>query len=85
MNRMRVGRAYFDVTLKNDVVSQVFGRINPIDNIFSSLDNVLVDYKTSIVDNWQFLTPLIIFCLFAGALLIFAMRYFEKQGIIKSE
>lgn len=77
--------ALFTSTLKNDVVSQVFSHINPIDNIFGSLDNVLVDYKISLVENWQFLLPLIIFCLLAGIFLFFSMRHFEKRGVITNE
>ncbi len=77
--------AVFSSTLKNDVVSQIISRANPIDNIFSSLDNVLVDYQTSLLQNWQFILPLLIFCLLAFVLLVFAMHQFQKQGIIRSE
>jgi len=77
--------ALFTSTLKNDIVSQVFSAANPIDNMFNSLDNVLVDYKTSLIDNWQFLLPLIVFCLIAFAILFFSARRFEKQGIIKND
>jgi ABC-2 type transport system permease protein len=77
--------AVFSSTLKNDIVSQIISRANPIDNIFSSLDNVLVDYKTSLLENWQFVLPLAVFCLLALALLAFAMRQFQRQGVIRSE
>ncbi len=77
--------ALFTSTLKNDVVSQAFSAVNPIDNMFNSLDNVLVDYKTSLIDNWQFLLPLIVFCLIAFAFLFFSAKRFEKQGIIKND
>jgi ABC-type transport system involved in multi-copper enzyme maturation permease subunit len=77
--------ALFTSTLKNDIVSQTFSIINPIDNIFNSLDNVLVDYKTSLFENWQFLLPLIIFCGIAFLFLFFSAKRFEKQGIIKND
>ncbi len=77
--------ALFTSTLKNDVVSQIFSHINPIDNMFGSLDNVLVDYKISLLENWQFLLPLIIFCLITGTFLFFSMRHFESQGVIVTE
>jgi ABC-type transport system involved in multi-copper enzyme maturation permease subunit len=77
--------ALFASNLKSDAVSQMFSRVNPIDNIFSSLDNVLVDYKTSLLDNWQFLLPLIIFCLVTFAFLFFSTKQFEKKGVIKND
>ncbi len=77
--------AVFSSTLKNDVVSQIISHANPIDNIFSSLDNVLVDYKVSLLENWQFIVPLVVFCLLALGLLAFAMYQFQKQGVIRSE
>jgi ABC-type transport system involved in multi-copper enzyme maturation permease subunit len=77
--------AVFSSTLKNDAVSQILSHVNPIDNIFSSLDNVLVDYKTSLLENWQFIIPLVVFCLLSFALLAFAMRQFERQGVMQSE
>ncbi len=77
--------AVFSTTLKNDVASQIISRVNPIDNIFSSLDNVLVDYHVSLLQNWQFIVPLIAFCLLAFILLLFAMHQFQRQGVIRSE
>jgi ABC-type polysaccharide/polyol phosphate export permease len=77
--------AVFSTTLKNDVVSQIISHANPIDNIFSSLDNVLVDYQTSLLQNWQFIVPLIVFSLLAFILLIFAVYQFQRQGVIRSE
>lgn len=77
--------ALFSSTLKNNAPSQFFSRINPVDNMFSSLDNVLVDYKTAIWGNWQFLLPLLVFCLLAMGFLVFAARRFKKQGIIKND
>jgi len=77
--------AVFSTTLKNDVVSQIISRANPVDNIFSSLDNILVDYQTSLIQNWQFIVPLVAFCLLALIILLFAMRRFQKHGVIQSE
>ncbi len=77
--------AVFSTTLKNDIVSQIISHANPIDNVFSSLDNILVDYQTSLLQNWQFIVPLLVFCLLAFVLLAFAMRQFQRQGVIRSE
>jgi len=77
--------AVFTSTLKTDVVSQIISKVNPIDSIFSSLDNVLVDYKLSLTQNWQYILPLILFCMLTFGLLIFAMRHFEKKGVISNE
>jgi ABC-2 type transport system permease protein len=77
--------AVFSTTLKSDVVSQIISHANPIDNMFSSLDNVLVDYKTSFLENWQFIVPLVLFCLLTLTLLAFAIRQFQRQGVIRSE
>ncbi len=77
--------ALFASNLKNDTVSQTFSAVNPIDNIFSSLDNVLVDYKVSLLENWQFLLPLILFCVITFLFLLFSAKHFEKQGVIKTD
>ncbi len=77
--------ALFSSTLKNNPAAALFGRINPIDNIFSSLDNVLVDYQTSILQNTVYLLPLVVFCVIALLLLWFAMRNFDRNGVIKSD
>ncbi len=77
--------ALFSSTLKTNAPSQFFSPINPVDNMFSSLDNVLVDYQTSLSQNWHFLLPLLVFCLLAVGLLAFAARRFKKQGIIKND
>jgi len=77
--------ALFTSALKNDVVSQVFSKINPIDNIFNSLDNVLVDYKISVIENWQFLLPLVIFCAITFLFLFLSAKRFTQQGIIRND
>jgi ABC-type transport system involved in multi-copper enzyme maturation permease subunit len=77
--------AVFTSTLKTDVVSQAISKVNPIDTIFSSLDNVLVDYQLSLAQNWQYILPLVIFCALTFGILIFSMRHFEKKGIISYE
>jgi len=77
--------ALFSSTLKNNAPSQFFSKINPVDNMFSSLDNVLVDYKTAILENWQFILPLIVFCLLMAGFLVFATKRFKNQGIIKND
>ena len=77
--------ALFSSTLKNNTPSQFFSKINPVDNMFSSLDNVLVDYKTAILGNWQFILPLLVFCLLMFGFLAFVAKRFKKQGIIKTD
>jgi ABC-type transport system involved in multi-copper enzyme maturation permease subunit len=75
--------ALFSSTLKNNFAAQLFGRINPIDNVFSSLDNVLVDAQTSLLSNWSYLAPLLLFDLIAAIFLIIAARQFQQRGVIE--
>ena len=77
--------ALFSSTLKNNAPSQFFSSVNPVDNMFSSLDNVLVDYQTSLSQNWHFILPLLIFCLLMIGFLVFAAGRFKKQGVIKND
>jgi ABC-type Na+ efflux pump permease subunit len=77
--------ALFSTTLKNNAMSQLFSKIDPIDNMISSLDNVLVDYQTSLLQNWQFILPVLMFCVLMLTFLAFATRRFDKQGVIKSD
>ena len=74
----------FSSTLKNNQVALYFAKVNPVDNIFASLDNVLVDYQTSLIQNWQHLLPIFIFCLLGFCLLLVAVRQFNKDGLIKN-
>lgn len=76
--------AFFSSTLKSNPAAQWFGKINPVDNIFSSLDNILVDYKTSVLQNLNFILPLLGFCAVGLLILLVSIKYFKKQGIIKS-
>lgn len=77
--------ALFSTTLKNNTVSQIFSQINPIDNMFSSLDNVIVDYQTSLFQNIRFILLLILFCVLMIAFLAFAVKRFNEQGVIRNE
>ena len=77
--------ALFSTTLKSNALSQLFSQIDPIDNMFSSLDNVLVDYQTSLLQNWRFILPLVIFCALMFVVLIFAARKYNKEGVIKND
>lgn len=77
--------ALFSTTLKSSSFLTTIGRINPLDNVFSSLDNVLVDYQTSLIQNWQYLLPLFIFCLLTFLFMVYSSKYFRSQGIIKNE
>ena len=76
--------AFFSSTLKNNTAAIWFGKINPVDNIFSSLDNILVDYHTSIAQNLNYIIPLLLFCAVGLATLWISATYFKKQGVIKS-
>lgn len=77
--------ALFSSTLKANTPAQLFSKVNPVDNIFSSLDNVLVDYKVSLIQNWNFLLPIIIFCLVMIVVLFFVVKSFKNSGIIKND
>lgn len=77
--------ALFSSTLKNNTAAGLFSSINPVDNIFSSLDNVLVDYQTSIMQNGKYLLPLMVFCILGLLILGFAMKKFERDGVIKND
>lgn len=76
--------ALFSSALKNNALSRITGVVNPVDNMFSSLDNVLVDYHTSVLDNWQYILPIVGFCIITSGFLLFGMRTLGKQGIIKN-
>jgi len=75
----------FSTTLKNNSFALALSKVNPLDNIFSSLDNVLVDYQTSLLQNWQFIIPLVLFCLIALIFLVYASRRFKRVGVVKHE
>jgi ABC-type transport system involved in multi-copper enzyme maturation permease subunit len=75
--------ALFSSTLKNNTLARIFGIVNPLDNIFSGLDNILVDYQTSPGQNLKFIIPLIVFCAAMLVILIFSIRVFRRKGIIK--
>jgi len=77
--------ALFSSTLKTNAVADILSRINPLDSIFASLDNVLVDYQLSLLQNWQFIVPLIVFCLLTFFLLEISKKQFQKTGIVKEE
>jgi hypothetical protein len=48
------------------------------------LDNVLVDYHTSIAQNLNFIIPLLLFCIASLTALWIVSGVFKKQGVIKS-
>ncbi len=77
--------AIFPTVLKNNPFSQVLSVINPADNVFSSLDNVLVDYKTAIGANLQYIIPVLIFCLTALVFMLYSIIKFKRSGIIKND
>lgn len=75
--------ALFSSSLKNNSIARIFASINPLDNIFSSLDNVLVDYQTALGQNFLFILRVILFCASMSVVLIFSTIVFKKRGIIK--
>jgi ABC-type transport system involved in multi-copper enzyme maturation permease subunit len=75
--------ALFGSTLKNSSMVAGFGRINPIDNIFSALDNVLVDYQIRFSANLRFLAPVVGFVIVGILFLFLAARVFKRQGIAR--
>ncbi|MCX5642421.1 MAG: hypothetical protein NTY10_04230 [Candidatus Omnitrophica bacterium] len=77
--------ALFSSTLKTNSVAELFGKINPIEAIFASLDNVLVDYHMRLPQNMQYLIPLLVFCAVAFAVLMISIRQFKRRGIVKDE
>lgn len=77
--------AAFSSTLKNNLLGSFLSKINPIDNVFSLLDNVLVDYHTALSQNWQYVLPLLIFCLLGLAFMAYTAKHFLSEGIIKSD
>lgn len=74
--------ALFSSTLKSTTIARIAGNLNPLDNVFSSLDNVLVDYKTSVLHNITFLIPVILFCAIMFVFLVFSVKAFKKRGIV---
>ena len=77
--------ALFPSTLTANSLAGLFGRVNPIDAIFASLDNVLVDYQIHLAQNLQFIIPLLVFCVLAFVILMACIRNFNRQGIVKNE
>jgi ABC-type transport system involved in multi-copper enzyme maturation permease subunit len=77
--------ALFSTTLKTNSAAAFFSVINPIDNIFASMDNVLVDYQTHLSQNLKYIIPLLAFCALAFAALAICARQFSKKGITRFE
>jgi ABC-type transport system involved in multi-copper enzyme maturation permease subunit len=76
--------ALFSSALKNNTFAQILGRISPLENMFECLDNVLVDYRLSLLENWRYVKPLFLFGMLALVILIFSLDKFKKQGVTKS-
>jgi len=77
--------ALFGASLKNNSFMFYFNRVNPIENIFGCLDNVLVDGQLSLMQNAAFIISLVAFCLIGIGLLAAAIGQFNKQGVIKCQ
>jgi ABC-type transport system involved in multi-copper enzyme maturation permease subunit len=77
--------ATFSSTLKNNPFSAFLSEVNPIDNVFASLDNVLVDYQTSLSQNWHYVLALLVFCFLCLVALALSLRRFTAGGMIKKD
>ncbi len=77
--------ATFSSTLKNNSLSHFLSVINPVDNVFSSLDNVLVDYKIAISSNLLYIIPVLIFCLAAFTFMLYSIKLFKRSGIVNKD
>jgi ABC-2 type transport system permease protein len=77
--------ALFASTLKLNAAAQLFARINPLDNIFAALDNVLVDSKLSLAENWIYFWPVLLFVLVGIVVAWLSARVLQRRGIIQSE
>lgn len=75
--------ALFSSGLKKGSLARVLGNINPLDNVFASLDNVLVDYQLPLGRNLAFILPLLGFCAVMLLVLLLSIRVFRSKGIIK--
>jgi ABC-2 type transport system permease protein len=76
--------ALFPATASGNSIISFFKTINPIDNIFASLDNVLVDYQTSLAQNAKYLLPLFGFLIAGFLILLLSMKKFNHDGVIKT-
>ena len=77
--------ALFPAGTKGNSFINFFKSINPIDTIFASLDNVLVDFQTSLAQNIKYLIPLLCFFAIGCLLLFFSMKKFHHDGVIKTK
>lgn len=77
--------AFFAAALKTGAAAQIFGRLSPMENIFAALDNVLVDYHLSLLMNWQYIAPILVFDVIGLVFLVGAARRFEQLGIVLVE
>jgi ABC-2 type transport system permease protein len=77
--------ALFSSTLKNNSLATFLSKINPVENIFNSLDNVLVDFQLKISQNLQFIIPVMIFVLITLGFLICGAVIFKKRGVMHQD
>jgi ABC-type Na+ efflux pump permease subunit len=77
--------ALFSSNLMNNYVINTFSKINPVSIIFACLDNVLVDFKLSILSNMHYLIPLLVFTFITLFFLLLTSRKFSRQGVIKND
>ena len=75
--------ALFSSSVRHSLLVRTLANVNPLDNIFASLDNVLVDYQLTLSRNLAFILPLIGFCVVALLVLLLSIRVFRSRGIIK--
>jgi ABC-2 type transport system permease protein len=74
--------ALFSSTLKNNSFAAFLSKINPVDNVFGSMDNVLVDFQFTLAQNLKFLIPIVAFVIIALVLLLISMRTFKRKGVM---
>ncbi len=77
--------AFPSTAIKTNPLASISGILNPLDAAFSALDNILVDFNTSLFQNLNYVATMLGFVILSYLLLLAAMRRFEKQGVVKNE
>jgi ABC-type transport system involved in multi-copper enzyme maturation permease subunit len=77
--------ALFPSTLKHNAFFDIVGNVNPIDNVFACLDNVLVDYQVPLTANLKYIWPLLTLCVLSFLFMLLGARQFQRKGIIRAE
>ena len=75
--------ALFSATLKANPFGSIISVVNPLDAVFSSLDNILVDYHTALTANATYLASVAGFVVVAVVFLAVSVKVFDRHGIVK--